>query len=290
MNHASIENPARGFVVSTELLGWRRLLWAVLEPVRAYMRHFPLHRGKGPLLRCLLVPTLPGRGQFKVEMPSGRPCWIPYRDRIGLRLLIWGSFELAELRFVSHAAMPGSTAIDVGANIGLFTAEMSAAVGPVGQVIAIEPLPNNAVQLRATIAAGVFTNVRVEECAAGADTREVVLNLAADNAYPSTQEPREGMSSGGTLRVRQRTLDEIWQDAGTPRVSFIKIDVEGAEVDVLRGASRLLRTCRPILLLEANTEQHRESLVHELSAYGYHAGREPGFEPWNYVFSAEVDI
>jgi FkbM family methyltransferase len=109
---------------------------------------------------------------------------------------------------------------------------------------------------------------------------ELVLRLGADPAYHSTGEVFEGRAAGESLRVPARTLDEVWREAGSPAVSFAKIDTEGGELAVLEGADELLRSQRPTLLVEAR-DQRVEAWLRER---GYEPTRPTGFALGNVLF------
>jgi hypothetical protein len=87
-----------------------------------------------------------------------------------------------------------------------------------------------------------------------------------------------------------RRLDNVWDEAGKPSVAFIKMDVEGAEINVLMGAPRLLSTCRPSLLVEANSAEHFSQLKVHLFRLGYRHIRPEGFLPYNHLFVCPLSI
>jgi hypothetical protein len=88
------------------------------------------------------------------------------------------------------------------------------------------------------------------------------------------------------LRVPSQTLDAIWEDSGTPEVSFLKIDTEGGEFEILEGATRLLRTWRPAILVEAKGEGRAKELDQRLLPQGYVRTRRRGFAPGNFLYAA----
>ena len=85
------------------------------------------------------------------------------------------------------------------------------------------------------------------------------------------------------MTVPATTLDEAWRGAGCPEVSFVKIDTEGGEEAVVRGAPELLTACRPVLLVE--DRGGRAAAV--LTTYGYSASRPEGFAAGNYLFTPD---
>ena len=91
-----------------------------------------------------------------------------------------------------------------------------------------------------------------------------------------------GEDSGRT--VRAVTLDGLWSAHGEPEISVVKIDVEGAEPAVLRGAQRLLERWHPTLLLEANSEAMRDTQAALLEPLGYTRTQPDGFSPFNWLY------
>ena len=164
---------------------------------------------------------------------------------IGLNILR-GRFELNEIEFVRRTVKPGQHVVDAGAHIGLFAMHMAAAVGPSGSVHCFEPFEANAACLELAIAENRFERrVILERAAVGAmhGTGQLIFAPATLNSGGAfIGAPGASVPAGHeTLPVRLIALDEY----PLPRpISFIKIDVEGAEPQALRGAARLL-TGRP---------------------------------------------
>lgn len=149
------------------------------------------------------------------------------------------------------ALAPGDHAIDVGAHLGDVTRQILQSTGDDGRVLAIEPLPHLAAGLRETLADAVI----VEECALtdGAAGEAEFVHVRNNPGYSGLRErdyPEEPQLERFT--VRTRPLDELVEAHGL-RPRLIKIDVEGAEVLVLRGARETIRTCKPVILVEHGT-------------------------------------
>lgn len=258
--------------------------WCALWPVRWYLREAPINRGKGLVLRKLLIPALPPlHADFEQRVAGGLRIRMRYRERLGLSTLLNGGFENEELEYVRNALKPGDIAFDVGANIGLFSLVLAQAVGSSGRVIAFEPLPSNAERAEANLNFNRLSNARVLVTAVGSEDGVVQLNMAEDPAYPSIQCVAENQGTGQFLRVPITRLDTVWRQMGSPSVKCVKIDVEGAELDVLQGATDLLVSCRPLLILEANGEDALARLQHALGAVSYRLWQPDGFMLHNYV-------
>lgn len=262
-----------------------RVAWPLTWPLRSYWAHSERQFGKkfvvDHVLKRLVPPPPAG---FEADLPGGGRIFLHHRDDIGLVVLLTGSFEAAEIATARACAKPGTTAIDVGANVGIFTVPLALAVGTTGRVIAVEPARENVVQLERNVALNELVNVDVHAVALDAEPGEVVLQLGADPAFHSTAAVVRSRDAGGAEVVPAQTLDMLWREAGSPDVSFVKIDTEGAEHAVLAGASDLLEACRPAILLEAKDEERLVALDRLLARHEYARTRPRGFAVGNYLY------
>lgn len=261
------------------------LIWTLLYPLRLYLRQFPIQRGKGILLRRIVTPLLPPPdAEFDLAVPGAALVGLRYRETLGRSSLLYGTFELAELTFVSRYLRQGEMVMDIGANVGIFSVVMGVTVGALGRVFAFEPVPSNVLRLGENLHKNGLGNVQVFPFALGISDGQMMLRMATDPAYPSLREVQGGFGNGTEVPVQVRSLDGIWEELGRPDIVLVKMDVEGAEADVLRGASRFLTTCRPTLLVEANSEEELDWLRAQLCGLGYQHVRPEGFVPMNHVF------
>lgn len=175
---------------------------------------------------------------------------------------------------------PGSHCFDVGANIGVYTRELSALAGPQGRVKAFEPVPETFVALSNNVRRLGLTNVEVFNAAISDHHGRVAMSVPMrDDGTPNLYRAQVGEGDA----VPCFPLDSVLE-----RVDFIKIDVEGHEFEVLKGAAELLRAHRPQLLVE--TEQPAVfSFLGDLgySPYFVQAGvlkRHDGEQAINYFF------
>jgi len=174
--------------------------------------------------------------------------------------------------------------MDIGANVGIFSVLMGATLGQSGRVFAFEPAPGNVVRLRRNLERNRLDCAQVFPCALGEADGQMMLHLARDPAYPSLVEVESGLGDGTGVPVQVRRLDGVWEETGRPRIAFVKMDVEGAEAAVIRGASRFLEDCQPTMLVEANSPQQLDVLRGLLAPFGYRAAQPEGFAPHNYLF------
>lgn len=250
--------------------------------VRGYVLRFPVARGKGVVLRHV-VPLLPERDREFEFTTGGGNIAVGWDEAVGRHILREGSFEPAELAAALSCVRPGDNVIDVGANIGLFTVPLGLAVAPGGMVVAIEPLPANTRRLGANVAQNDLDTVHIVEAAVGKADGRATLHTARDPAFASLREIVKYRASGD-LDVALRSLDSLWSELGRPAVALVKIDVEGAELDVLEGARELLATARPVLLIEADPGAAADTVRATLDIAGYAEATLPGFSRENHLF------
>lgn len=150
-------------------------------------------------------------------------------------------------RLIEQVLKPGGTMIDVGANIGYNTTYAARLVGPSGRVAAVEPAADNLRVLRENIARNALSNVAVHAVAAGRTNEMRDLYLRGDVSAVNSLFPDSMYAEvTGTERVRVAPLDDL--------VDFdpdlVKIDVEGAELDVVAGMPRLMNQRSIQLIVE----------------------------------------
>jgi FkbM family methyltransferase len=214
------------------------------------------------------------------ELEGGIRLFVDLSDHvIGLNI-VRGRYEAEEVEFARSVLRPGDTAVDAGAHIGFFTMQMAAAVGTAGRIYAFEPFDANADLLERSVTENRFEDrVIVQRAAVGAAAGLATLTF-----------PLETLNSGGAYLLRDGTaplagnqkkavplvaLDAL--DIRRP-VRFIKMDVEGAEPQVIRGAARILAADRPVILSELHPTQldrasgvTADDFLDQMRALGYRA-------------------
>jgi FkbM family methyltransferase len=243
-----------------------------------------VQRGKGVLLRNVIFPILGKDATFDAALPPRGVVRLRAVETIGWAWLIRGSFEKAELTFASERAKHGGWVFDVGGNVGVFSVAVAQHVVPGARVVAFEPLPGNVARLLDNLGRSGLHNVDIAQVAAASAPGETDFLAADDTAYSGLVASVASGLAGQVVRVLLETIDSIWESKGSPAVSLMKLDIEGGELEALRGAVRLLERCRPLLMVEAATPQHVGSLERLLGPFGYVREQPAGFEPWNHVF------
>jgi FkbM family methyltransferase len=197
-------------------------------------------------------PWIEGFSNARVlaRLPFGA-WWIPRNDHVS-RPLLNGTFEVAELAFVQRFLQPGMTVLDVGAHHGLYTLLASKRVGRKGKVFAFEPSPRERKALRMHLRINLCSNVTVQAHAVGSEDTESILYVVESWAAGcNSLKPPDVPAEISRTRVHVVRLDDWLAEFKIERVDFIKLDVEGAELAVLRGARKFLeRRPRPVILVE----------------------------------------
>lgn len=187
-----------------------------------------------------------------VRLPFGA-WWIARNDHIGSPIRE-GRFENAEYLFVDRFLRPGMTVLDIGAHHGFYTLLASKRVGPHGRVFSFEPSPREKKALLRHVKINRCRNVTVEGIALGSQPSDAELFVVqgTQTGCNSLRKPASDVS--GALQpvpVHVARLDDWLANHELEKIDFIKLDVEGGEREVLKGAQALLRRrLRPVILAE----------------------------------------
>ena len=157
---------------------------------------------------------------------------------------------------------PGQTVVDVGANIGVYTHDLSRAVGPTGRVISLEPVPETFHYLTYNVRRAGLTNVVPLQIAASDRTADVVMHIprkktGVEFLYRARIDPPSAPSDNSEwssqvrdVTTKARRLDDVLAKQGP--VSFMKCDVEGHELECIAGAMQMIRRDTPAMLIEVS--------------------------------------
>ena len=241
---------------------------AVPSPLIEFISH---NQWRSPLLR---------------RVCSWGASWVKGRDGVilngvaqGLRFnvagshsgFMLGSHEVEVQKALAALLRPGMVYFDAGANVGFFAIIAARMLGPTGRVVCFEPLPANARQIEYNAALNGFSNITVSLDALGGSNRSETFRTSAEPTWGMlTSVGKAPEKSSGSIEVKVRTLDSLCGPGALPYPDLMKIDVEGAEVELLEGAAATIAACRPLLIIELHNTN--DTVLAALRKLGYHAG------------------
>lgn len=189
-------------------------------------------------------------------------------------------YELGLLNFLAKHAKKGGTYIDIGANIGNHSVFFSKFLAD--QVISIEPgkelKPILEKNLNDNSVKGKFYNI-----GCGKSNGECFLTRDRTHnnwgsGYCSSQ-----MENNYSEKILIRSLDDLYFESNYPPISLIKIDVEGFEIEVLKGAQKILEKYKPQIVIEASTQEEKLNIMSILNPHGYLYVKQFNATPTHYL-------
>jgi FkbM family methyltransferase len=203
---------------------------------------------------------------LKIHVPKDH---YQYFCRIGMGDFLPGHEGHIVGRF---APKEGDTVIDIGAHIGRYTITSSKQVGKTGKVVAIEADPDNFQLLKRNIALNKLTNVMPLNYAVFSERTKIKLYEQSASAKYNSIMLNRAAKTKNYVEVNADTLDSLLKLNGVNRVNWIKIDVEGAEFEVLKGSTKTLSGENMSLLIEIHNIEdpgHHHNIVDFLKYHNY---------------------
>jgi FkbM family methyltransferase len=211
-------------------------------------------------------PVLPPDGFNELSMCADGVMLFNRHDTfVGASLRKYGEWSAAELDVFRQIVQPGHVVVEVGANIGAHTVPLSRIVGSSGGVLAFEPQRLLFQTLCANLALNSCANVAARQEAIGAKLGEMRVPVLAPDQPNNFGALTLGTDFGHGEPVRIITLDSMQLRA----CRLFKMDVEGMEVEALRGAVETIRRHRPALYLENERDEHSPALIALVQSFGY---------------------
>jgi FkbM family methyltransferase len=166
---------------------------------------------------------------------------------------------------------PGATVFDIGANVGFVTLVAARLVGPNGRVVAFEPVPENVESIKENLALNEVDWVELRETAIGREggsARMIVSDVSAFSRLETISVPD---AERERIDVSITSIDELVGSGSVPAPDLVKIDVEGAELEVIEGMRRTIAEHHPVILCE----------IHDCNVPYAELMRSLGYEPVN---------
>lgn len=229
------------------------------------------------LNRLGLLPS----GLLETQLRDGTRILLDPKDLVDRTVLASGVWEPIEWGWIEKSLAPGDVFIDVGAHHGTYTLRAARVVVDSGLVVAVEPNPASVERLKKNVTLNGLRNVRVIEAACGDQSTSRMLFVASDRntgmaSFSLRTSERSGPAGGSaSIEVNVERLDDLVGTLSGRRIAAIKVDTEGAETMVLRGAVNTIREHSPVIVVEEIESQLTAlgSSVQELEAlltsYGY---------------------
>jgi FkbM family methyltransferase len=229
----------------------------------------------------LRIELSPGRVTIVSRFGEARfPCDPCDRGLPPVVALDFGSYESKDFAMLRRLVPRGGTFVDIGANIGWYTVHV-AREDPAARVIAVEPIPTSYRWLTMAVAENRLTNVTTFNAGVAAEAGEIELWLDTGISGAASSAPSSGKEGLERLMCAAVTIDDLVATNGGS-ASFVKIDIEGAELFALRGAERVLSEQRPIVFAEMLRKlarpfgYHPNDIIALMARHGYECYRAEG--------------
>ena len=218
--------------------------------VSSVVRRYPFYSGCGKVANHPWVSALAGASKEEVwaRVPGGQVL-APLDDLMGRAAYYAGEHDRKITWICRNLIHHGDTVLDIGANIGMNTVHMASLVGSGGVVHAFEPNPRLVGLLRRAIDRNSLAQVKLHEFGLGPAESTLELRVPGTNTGEGSFVRNRDTEDCLSVKVRVRTLDDVAREQDIRRVTLLKIDVEGFEASVFRGALQFLERVRPEAIL-----------------------------------------
>ena len=200
----------------------------------------------------MILPILRGsmRGMKWVKGAGAHGYWL-------------GTYEYDKRIAFEKGIRPGDVFFDIGANVGYYSLMAAKLSEPNGKVVAFEPLPRNIAYIQKHVAINKLgDHIKVVEAAVSDRNGTAFFDLSSSTS-------KGHIAGEGELEVRTVSLDELVESGEIPTPDVMKVDVEGAEADVLQGARKILSSRHPVLYLDTHDREAHNKTVTILKDLGY---------------------
>jgi FkbM family methyltransferase len=262
---------------------------AHVNPPRTLQTYYRLERrwdARWPLGHDLLFSLEPAMIRLgvlrpaRVEIERGFSLYLDPRDLVPVSILRGGEWQPEIWSSISAALPKNGVFFDVGAHIGYYSLKAARSLGPGGRVLSFEPNPEIVRLLRDNVEFNKLPAIEVVPiaCTDRDQTLTLYASETANTGASSLAEANADPGMGGNAKpyqVRGRPIDDVVRELNVQRLDVIKVDVEGAEVYVLRGAIHSLNRFHPKIVAEVvlrqleNMKSSKQELFALLASLGY---------------------
>lgn len=218
--------------------------------VSSVVRTYPFYSGCGKIANHPWVAALAGASKEEAwaRVPGGQVL-APLDDLMGRAAYYAGEHDRKITWVCRKLIQRGDTVLDIGANLGMVTVHMASLVGDDGVVHAFEPNPRLIGLLRRGLDRNCLPQVKLHEFGLGPAESTLELRVPRSDTGEGSFVWNKDTEDCLSVQVRVRTLDDVAREQHIRSVSFVKIDVEGFEASVFRGATQFLGQVRPKAIL-----------------------------------------
>jgi FkbM family methyltransferase len=225
----------------------------------------------GRYVQMLVRSALPPGTKLWVQIPSGlgKGLWIQVDPRFELGYSN-GDYEPWLQELLRAQLRPGDCFYDIGAHTGFFAMIASKFLTPSGKIVAFEPDPDNAANLRANLEKNSITQVIVVQAAVWSSAGHLTFQRALENSNRTQGQIMTDRNARlEQIAIPSVQLDEFVFTEGHPAPQLIKMDIEGAEWEALQGARHLLERAKPKLLCEVHHPEQMRQIQEYLQHFDY---------------------
>lgn len=198
------------------------------------------HYGRRALSQCyygVIARLLPNK-YYPYRFQGGK-IYLNIKESPMMFERVLGVYERRKVHVIRHFLKPGMTFIDIGSNKGDFSLIAAKIMNGEGAILAFEPEPTNCLWIRRSIELNRYENIQLFEIALGDRNESTKLYLGEKSGWHSLV-PSLPSRNIGAIVVQKRTLDSVLEENVCQKVDIMKIDVEGSEMMVLKGAYKTL--------------------------------------------------
>jgi FkbM family methyltransferase len=238
--------------------------------LRKHIRSIP---GAAQLQRWIVARTLDG-SEFVHRVDAGPAKGVRFKIRMPEDKGIWtGAYEHAFAGRLASAMQPGWVGYDIGGWHGFFSGVMAAQGAR--KVVVFEPLPSNVGRLEELVALNPSLPIELRPIALGEADGEAEMLVMPETSMAklSSSGFQKTAAAADKLTVQVRSLDSLVGSGALPAPDMMKLDVEGAEMMVLRGGAEMIRSKRPLIFAEVHSSDLLREFRSYLTGLGYRIDR-----------------